>query len=182
MFFCISTIAIFKCVIDLIYFFLTTGQQLKLVFKGLLTLSATEFTTAKSSFKTFLQRLKANTAQVDNYINALEKFSLTVVKNPTPAEQTAANVKREQFLSATMTLIESFTGLANFKTDSFFTSNPLNGDFLKLIEFFEFFKTGATKNENFPNYDIFNAESYQNLFSQLIAQAIVVSNRIKSEN
>jgi hypothetical protein len=162
-------------------FFTDVQVSLEKIYNQFFTLglAGSDLTATKASFKSFLESLNVNTAQVDNYVAALQSYLAIVVTNPTFAQKAALTSQLNLFDPAEATFVKSFEGLANIDTDGAFIANPLNVDFNSKRAASTAAKTTLRA---FPEqtYVFFSNPATATMIAQYVAAAIATSDRIKS--
>jgi hypothetical protein len=144
-----------------------------------LGLAGSDLTATKTEFKSLLGKLSINTAQVDNYIAALQSYLAIVVATPTQAQKDAMTAKLDLFDAADKAFVESFFGL-NDPNNFVFVANPLNADFNSKRTASSAAKTTL---RIFPEqtFIFFTKTATPKSFAEYMFAAITVSARIKWE-
>jgi hypothetical protein len=163
----------------------TTTKAPELAFNDIIAnffslgLAKSDLTATKTSFKSVLTALAVNTAQVDNYVAALQAYMAVIVQNPTAAQKTAMTDKLNLFDTAEDTFLRSFEGLND--VDGFlFKANPLNA-------VYNGFRTAAFAAKEAltlapeGTYAYFTSSLTISAITDYYKSAIDVSNRIKAE-
>lgn len=131
------------------------------------------------SFKATLESLAVNTAQVDNYVAALQSYLSTVVANPTDTQKTAMTAKLDIFDTAEKNFVQSFFGLSNIEFDVSFAADTRNADFNGKRTQSSAAKTALRINPA-GTFAFFTDPATVKSFSDYTIAAVAVSNRIKS--
>jgi hypothetical protein len=146
-----------------------------------LGLTGSDLTATKSSFTILLTSLGVNTAQVNNYVVALQSYLKIVVASPTEPQKTLMTAQLDAFDVAEKKFVQSFQGLANIEFDIGFGVDPRNADFNSKRTAASAAKTALRLNSA-GTYSFFTdpTTATATKFAEYIIAAIAVSDRTKS--
>lgn len=159
-----------------------TTKTPQLAFEAIFTdffslgLNKLDLTATKTTFKTLLASLGANTAQVDSYVTALQSYLSVVVAIPDAAQSTAMTNQLNAFDPIEASFAES---IVSVPIDFFFNGNVRYANFNSKRALSSTAKTGL---RSFPSTtkDFFTNPTTAKDFAEYYVEAINVLNIIKS--
>lgn len=145
-----------------------------------LGLENSNLTSPKTTFKSFLECLKVNTSQVDNYVDKLGTYLSVIVEDPSSTQKDTMTAKLNDLELAEISFIGSFEGLENIENNVVFAVDPRNAIFNGFRATYSAAKLVLKLGPEL-SFSFFKNEDTVTLYVNLLISAIDVSNRIKNE-